>query len=56
MLDERVHAEKDYEFLDSDDAENSAKFKCTWVETTTPREKYFGFVLTPLEAQQFEAI
>ena len=28
----------------------------TLIETTTPREKYFGFVLTPLEAQQFEAI
>ena len=27
----------------------------TLIETTTPREKYFGFVLTPLEAQQFEA-
>ena len=27
----------------------------TVIETTT-REKYFGFVLTPLEAQQFEAI
>jgi len=28
----------------------------TVIETITPREKYFGFVLTPLEAQQFEAI
>jgi len=27
----------------------------TIIETTTPREKYFGFVLTSLEAQQFEA-
>ncbi|GAG76359.1 unnamed protein product [marine sediment metagenome] len=27
----------------------------TVIETTTYREKYFGFVLTPLEAQQFEA-
>ncbi len=24
---------KDYEFLDGNDAVNSAKFKCTWVET-----------------------
>ena len=28
----------------------------TVVETTIPMEKYFGFVLTPLEAQRFEAI
>jgi len=28
----------------------------TLIETTTPREKYFGFELTPREAQQFEAI
>lgn len=28
----------------------------TVIETTNPREKYFGFVLTPLEAQQFDAI
>ena len=28
----------------------------TVIETTTPREKYFGFELTPLEAQQFEAV
>ena len=28
----------------------------TLIETTTPREKYFGFVLTSLEAQQFEAV
>jgi len=28
----------------------------TLIETTIPREKYFGFVLTPLEAQQFEAV
>jgi len=28
----------------------------TVIETITPREKYFGFVLTHLEAQQFEAI
>ena len=27
----------------------------TVVETTIPMEKYFGFVLTSLEAQQFEA-
>ncbi len=26
----------------------------TIIETTTPREKYFGFELTPREAQQFE--
>jgi len=28
----------------------------TLIETTTPREKYFGFLLTPLEAQQFETV
>ncbi len=28
----------------------------TLIETTTPREKYFGFELTPLEAKQFEAV
>jgi len=28
----------------------------TVIETITPREKYFGFALTSLEAQQFEAI
>ncbi len=28
--------------------------RCTVIETTTPREKYFGFVLTSLEARQFE--
>ncbi len=28
----------------------------TLIETTTPREKYFGFELTPQEAQQFEAV
>jgi len=27
----------------------------TLIETTTPREKYFGFMLSPLEAKQFEA-
>ncbi len=28
--------------------------RCTVIETTNPREKYFGFVLTSLEARQFE--
>lgn len=28
----------------------------TLIETTTLREKYFGFELTPREAQQFEAV